>query len=153
MSDARQPTDVEVRALARRSKSDPQLMSFVNRLLDIHYKQVANVAKLAVEEAGLARELGWPAISTYVVEGGKSRLVKIGRSQDVPARIRTLQASSPATLKVLRVIPFDCERAMHHRYAHLRRHGEWFEFDLDMLTDTFSEELLTEARALIAEAA
>lgn len=123
---------------------------YIERYMVLHQKALSVAAEAAIAEAGLASELGLPPIKTYIIGGKGARLVKIGKSYDVNARVRALQSGSPVELEIMRVIPFDCERAMHVKYAHLRRHGEWFDLDLDMLTDLFSGPLVEQARAMEA---
>jgi hypothetical protein len=62
--------------------------------------------------------------------------VKIGRAEDVESRIADLQTSNHERLHVLRVIDtyYETEFAFHARFADLRIHGEWFQFDPEMLT-------------------
>lgn len=57
-------------------------------------------------------------------------LVKIGFSNYVPQRISDIQYMSPARLDLLGCIPGTMadEAEMHRKYAHLRQHGEWFQF-------------------------
>lgn len=84
---------------------------------------------------------------TYVIGAQGMPLVKIGKSFNPNHRMHTFQEGSPIPLEMLRIIPFDCERQMHAKYAHLRRHREWFTFDPAMLTDEFvkNEPVLREA--------
>lgn len=119
-----------------------------------NYQRLARSAMEIDRVTGcMAREMRLPPINTYVVEGVGTGLVKIGKSYDVRSRVRSLQGGSPTHLKVIRSIPFDCERRMHVRFAHLRKHGEWFEFDLEMLTETFHEDILGLTQAHLARLA
>ena len=126
-----------------------RLRSFIERLeaLDLRLRQIN--LELAQIESAMAGELGLPPCNTYVIAGGDTGLVKIGKSVDVQARLSSLQSGSPVPLRLLRVIRFDCEQLMHRRFDHLRTRGEWFAFDERMLTEDFSQELM----AMIAEAA
>lgn len=62
--------------------------------------------------------------------------VKIGTSKDVPKRMRAIQASHSAPLRLIRTLDggIDVEAWLHKRFADLRKSGEWFAFDPDMLT-------------------
>lgn len=73
---------------------------------------------------------------TYFVIGGG--LVKIGRSTDVDARLRTLQTGSPEPLKLLGSIAGDSELNLHRKFDHLRVGGEWFELGPDELDQVFN---------------
>lgn len=77
------------------------------------------------------RVLGAPPAVPYIYFIGTTcgALVKIGFSDDVPKRFRTLQASCPSLLFILGVVPGgrDVEREFHRRFAIYRRHGEWFD--------------------------
>lgn len=60
--------------------------------------------------------------------------VKIGRTQNLRARLNTLSAQSIDRLTVLATEPGGSreERARHELFKHLRRHGEWFEWTQDI---------------------
>jgi hypothetical protein len=60
-------------------------------------------------------------------------LVKVGTTTQLAKRLRALQLSSPVPLEVLWSAPGDrgTEAALHQRFAHLREHGEWFDFGND----------------------
>lgn len=64
----------------------------------------------------------------YFVAADALGLVKIGWSKNVVARLRTLQAASPVTLRLVASFPGvnQHETQMHARFAHLRQRGEWF---------------------------
>lgn len=67
--------------------------------------------------------------ATYFLRAEGQGLVKIGRSRDVQRRIGELCVGSPCKLTLIGVLPgFDeeSEEALHERFAHLRRRGEWF---------------------------
>lgn len=62
--------------------------------------------------------------------------VKIGVAGDIKKRLASLQATSPIPLALMGVIFGVGKRAeaeLHERFAHLRRHGEWFEPTDDLL--------------------
>jgi len=67
----------------------------------------------------------------YVIgEGGNSRVVKIGKSNNVKSRLATLQTGSPTRLQILHVEPGagHLETSVHDRFAGIRLSGEWFNF-------------------------
>lgn len=55
--------------------------------------------------------------------------IKIGTTIRLSHRLRQLAAAHGPGLEVLAVLDgsFEVERALHDRFAHLRREGEWFE--------------------------
>jgi hypothetical protein len=132
--------------------TDAKLKSLVERLSALYERQIELAARIDADTGELAKMLALPQVRTYVIRGEGTNLVKIGKSHQVDRRVRNLQASSPAKLKILRSIPFDCERRMHMRFSHLRRHGEWFTFDIDMLAETFHEDILGLASAKLEAA-
>jgi hypothetical protein len=64
----------------------------------------------------------------YLIASSDSSLVKIGTAQDVAARLRTLQNSSPTPLQVLWQTEGGrrLEAGLHEQFAEYRQHGEWF---------------------------
>jgi hypothetical protein len=77
--------------------------------------------------------------STYIVRHPLTGMIKIGRTVDVPGRIKSLQTGAGAILATLAVINGDLEQSLHKRFASLRRHGEWFE-DVDGAISAFAAE-------------
>jgi hypothetical protein len=74
---------------------------------------------------------GWCYV--YFVRAGE--WVKIGRAVDVRQRFRGLQTAHPHELTLLLSIPAHAalEPAIHARFAHLERRGEWFRLEDDLL--------------------
>src|SRR6185312_11475198 len=68
-------------------------------------------------------------ISTiYYIQGDVTRLIKIGISTNVPARLAALQLGSPDHLTILALqngSDYD-EADVHRRFCGDRSHGEWF---------------------------
>jgi hypothetical protein len=54
--------------------------------------------------------------------------VKIGFSTDIPGRMESLQPGSPYEYELIGRMPgsIGVEHAIHNRFAHLRKHREWF---------------------------
>lgn len=128
-----------------RAMTDARFIDFVVRLERIEARQAELSAKLYEIEAEAAHEFGLGPKQTYLVAAENQdgdTLVKIGRAYDVHGRLRSLQIGSPVGLRLIRTIPFDCEKLMHARFATLRRHGEWFEFHDDMLGVSFLEDVI-----------
>lgn len=69
-------------------------------------------------------------VSVYVIGVPGSSLVKIGKSVDPQARLRTIRHMSPVPLTVLWSTPGsqNLEQRLHQVFASLRCHGEWFDF-------------------------
>jgi hypothetical protein len=67
--------------------------------------------------------------------------IKIGTAINPAQRLAELQTSSPTPLELLKVVPGGraMEAAWHARFAHLRRHLEWFDQ---------TDELLAEIKAM-----
>lgn len=63
---------------------------------------------------------------TYFVQATDGGPIKIGRTNDVEKRLRSLQANCPAKLRWLGWMSGSMERHLHERFAAHRLHGEWF---------------------------
>lgn len=63
----------------------------------------------------------------YFIAG--AGLIKIGCTTNIVSRFRTIRNSSPVPVELLGAHPGGTleEGLLHQRFAHLRRHGEWFE--------------------------
>lgn len=63
-------------------------------------------------------------------------MVKIGWSLTPHKRVRHIQTSAPGPVTVLGTLrgSRETEREMHRRFAHLRRHGEWFRATEELLS-------------------
>ncbi len=64
--------------------------------------------------------------STYVLYDPIRHWVKIGRSTDVPSRVRSIEAASGSKLNLLGTVPVDREYEIHRRLREARGNGEWF---------------------------
>ena len=74
-----------------------------------------------------------------------SGLVKIGVSEDVEQRIKTLSTGCPEVGEVIRVIDdfgFKAEKWLHNHFKSLHVKGEWFKFTEEMLTIELSSDQL-----------
>ena len=71
----------------------------------------------------------------YFIRASDSGAVKIGFARDIGKRQKTLQASTPEKLNLIRQVEGDHKvEAWFHRYfAIARLHGEWFDYTGDML--------------------
>lgn len=82
------------------------------------------------DDPEVAEDRAW---QTYFFRMGESGPIKIGRSTNVEGRLASLSKGAPSPLVVLKVMPGDVEREMHKKFAHLRKHQEWFEPGEDLL--------------------
>lgn len=64
----------------------------------------------------------------YVIQGDEGTPIKVGLSEDPPARLKTLQTGNPQTLRLLYVIPggHAIEAALHRRLEGSQVLGEWY---------------------------
>jgi hypothetical protein len=65
----------------------------------------------------------------YFIQGSRGGLIKIGSSNDPPARLAEFQVNCPVRLRLLGVIwggGIFREHYLHDEFKHLRQHGEWF---------------------------
>lgn len=64
----------------------------------------------------------------YFIHSEHGAVVKIGWSSNVHQRLASLNQYSPVPLTLTATFPggLPDERKMHERFAHLRKHGEWF---------------------------
>ena len=65
----------------------------------------------------------------YFIESETSGLVKIGKSVNPASRFSAIRTMSPDKLVLIGAIPESehSESELHTKFAHLRKHGEWFE--------------------------
>lgn len=69
-----------------------------------------------------------PSSVVYFIRLGAAGAIKIGKANDLKARLASLQTAASDKLHVLGFIPGDLaeEAALHRRFAASRLHGEWF---------------------------
>lgn len=70
----------------------------------------------------------------YLIQCGDSNYYKIGVSENVCERVKSLQMANPFTLRLIIVASFGSQEAArsaetdaHHSLRDSRIHGEWFE--------------------------
>lgn len=75
-------------------------------------------------------------MAVYFIQAGDGGPVKIGKADDVRARLADLQVAHWCELSLIREIDggHKVERWLHRHYAPGRLRGEWFEFSECMLT-------------------
>ncbi len=76
----------------------------------------------------------------FIAAGVRRGPVKIGYTDNLADRLRTLQSGNPQPLYALAVIPGDVarERRLHQRFAEGRLIGEWFDADTPGLDEFLS---------------
>lgn len=69
----------------------------------------------------------------YFILNEDSNAIKIGRAKNLEKRMKALQTSSPAKLKLIKAIQVDgnkkaqgLERSLHQQFREIRLTGEWF---------------------------
>jgi hypothetical protein len=70
-------------------------------------------------------------MSIYVAEALGTGMIKIGKADDIPSRLKELQTGCPVGLRLLYSWQggYREERAIHFRFQDARFHGEWFFLD------------------------
>lgn len=63
---------------------------------------------------------------TYFISKGWPGPIKIGRSINPPARLRSLQTGCPDRLFLIATALGDIEKDLHRRFGYSRIRGEWF---------------------------
>lgn len=86
----------------------------------------------------------------YVISEGPDGPIKIGKSADPEARLRTLQTGNPRQLRMIYACRFESEMAdevetcLHLELAESRLAGEWFDFSEDLILDYIRDFWLSE---------
>jgi hypothetical protein len=79
----------------------------------------------------------------YLIQSTDSGLYKIGISKNPNKRIFELQTGNGERLKLIHIFetefPFKLETALHNRYSHISKYGEWFDFDLEIESNFLKE--------------
>ena len=84
--------------------------------------------------------------NSFVYFARSGMWVKIGFTSNWRDRLRVLETACPEGITQLVVIRADrsLEGVLHDKFAHLRRHGEWFASDPEL--DAFLKQIPLEAR-------
>ena len=83
----------------------------------------------SIDDEPAPRSIPAPATLVYFVQVGESGPIKIGKTNDVSARIRSLQTAQAEELRLIATISVDewPEWKLHQLFAEHRLRGEWFE--------------------------
>lgn len=76
----------------------------------------------------------------YFILNEDSQAIKIGLAKDLTKRLKALQTSSPAVLKLMKALQVngakearDLEQSLHRQFADIRLTGEWFRAEAALL--------------------
>lgn len=85
-------------------------------------------------------KLAHQAHFVYFILNEDSNAVKIGRAKDLEKRMRALQTSSPAKLKLIKSVQVEggeeahaLEQSLHKQFSEIRLAGEWFKAEVILL--------------------
>lgn len=94
-----------------------------NRLLSINGERLAKTAHFV-----------------YFILNSDSKAIKIGRARNVEQRMKSLQTSSPAHLKLIKSVQvegaekaIELEQALHQQFQSIRLAGEWFKAEASLI--------------------
>jgi hypothetical protein len=94
----------------------------------IHYVLINRIRQYEWSKKDLINHDGKGAV--YIIQMGNDGPVKIGFSNRLSERLKSIQTDCPYKIKIIAVIEncsFQDEHDLHKKYRHLRIHGEWFE--------------------------
>lgn len=82
-------------------------------------------------------------MSVYFVRQGLLGNVKIGSTDNIVQRMRSLQTGQPVRLRLMRLFDGSAsdEKTLHQRFKETAISGEWFRFHEDMLKDVGLREI------------
>lgn len=95
---------------------------------DDYWRRKKEEKKAAEEEARMAAyKKRYPGF-VYFIQGESGGAIKIGYTQDVKARLKSLQTGHPDVLVLLACFPGNQsdERDLHEKFDAFRLRGEWF---------------------------
>ncbi|MBD2415710.1 helicase [Nostoc calcicola FACHB-389] len=76
----------------------------------------------------------------YFILNSDSKAIKIGRAKNIEQRMKSLQTSSPAHLKLIKSVQVDgaskaieLEQALHQQFQAIKLAGEWFKAEPSLL--------------------
>ncbi|NJN31931.1 MAG: GIY-YIG nuclease family protein [Synechococcales cyanobacterium RM1_1_8] len=85
-------------------------------------------------------KLAHQAHFVYFILNKDSNAVKIGRAKDLEKRMKALQTSSPAELKLIKSVQVEgreeaheLEQSLHKQFSEIRLAGEWFKAEANLL--------------------
>jgi T5orf172 domain len=85
-------------------------------------------------------KLAHQAHFVYFILNEDSNAIKIGRAKDLAKRMKALQTSSPAQLKLIKSVQVESgeaaqalEQSLHRQFGEIRLAGEWFKAEAHLL--------------------
>lgn len=85
-------------------------------------------------------KLSHQAYFVYFILNEDSNAIKIGRAKNLEKRMKSLQTSSPAKLKLIKTIQVEgskkaqeLERSLHQQFREIRLTGEWFKAEINLI--------------------
>ncbi|MCY7277424.1 MAG: GIY-YIG nuclease family protein [Phormidesmis sp. CAN_BIN44] len=85
-------------------------------------------------------KLAHQAYFVYFILNEDSKAIKIGLAKDSTKRLKALQTSSPAKLKIIKTVQVDglkaaqeLEQSLHKQFSEIRLAGEWFKAEASLL--------------------
>ena len=85
-------------------------------------------------------KLAHQAHFVYFILNEDSNAIKIGRAKDLAKRMKALQTSSPAILRLIKSVQVEgskeaheLEQSLHRQFSETRLAGEWFKADANLL--------------------
>jgi hypothetical protein len=85
-------------------------------------------------------KLGHQAHFVYFILNEDSKAIKIGRAKDLAKRMKALQTSSPALLRLIKSVQVEgtkeaheLEQSLHKQFSEIRLAGEWFKAEISLL--------------------
>ena len=76
-------------------------------------------------------------VTYFIGAADGTGLCKIGTTGALHRRVREHQTGSPIMLSVWRVVGGNRESEFHARFAHCRKHGEWFDIPYHIVECVF----------------
>jgi hypothetical protein len=73
------------------------------------------------------------AVVTYFLHDAEVQRLKIGRTTNLPKRLKDLQSTRGSPLRVLHVVTGDVEQEWHTRFQAARVRGEWFALTVEVV--------------------
>lgn len=70
-------------------------------------------------------------MKTYLIRCETTGLIKIGKANNVKARLSTMQTGSASELTLVHTIDGDIEKDLHKFFAENRVKGEWFKIEAE----------------------
>ena len=81
-------------------------------------------------------------MNVYFIHDENSNTVKIGKANDIVARLNDLQVGNSNELKIIKIIEciteeesYLIEKRLHEKYKHLHTRGEWFHYTSEFYGD------------------